>query len=199
MSPCILGRILYITSQYHAYVHASSYAFSSRLFLELRNTVLNQFYNITIWVSFPPKTPLARTRTKPKTKCKLPLPLPDTPSPHRLRIKIHIIIRIPQRLLHRLNITLTNLIIRNIKRFPKPINHSLLLRRFLHLAQVGRVLATRELDVVEFDLLAAGQVRGTVGFKTELGDEVGEDLVEDTFGEVEGLGGVAVAEEELRD
>jgi len=44
--------------------------------------------------------------------------------------------------------------------------------------------------------LTAGETGGSVGFEAELGDEVGDYLVEDFFGGFEGVGDVAVGEEE---
>jgi hypothetical protein len=44
--------------------------------------------------------------------------------------------------------------------------------------------------------LTAGETGGSVGFEAELGDEVGDYLVKDFFGGFEGVGDVAVGEEE---
>jgi hypothetical protein len=44
--------------------------------------------------------------------------------------------------------------------------------------------------------LTAGETGGSVGFKAELGNEVGDDLIQDLFGGFERVGDVTVGEEE---
>jgi hypothetical protein len=72
-----------------------------------------------------------------------------------------------------------------------------LVKDFLNFSEIRRILATRELDIVELDFLASSYLSCSAGFKAEFRDEVCEELVQYTFGGVEGGVGVAMGEEEV--
>jgi hypothetical protein len=63
---------------------------------------------------------------------------------------------------------------------------------FLDLSKIDWALSAGEADIVNLNLLPAGELGGPASFEAELGDEVSEEFIENAFGSIEGLRDIAV-------